>query len=98
MVKNLLEPMINPSTVPTQAVTQLQELCQSRRLKLEWKDLWKENEGEFEYYVVDEEGQVIIIGRAKYSAKKVIAKNRAARDAYSQIIQKFNRKNCSPLL
>ncbi|XP_057786500.1 ribonuclease 3-like protein 3 [Salvia miltiorrhiza] len=80
VVKKLLEPIITPATLPIHPVTQLQELCQSRRLSLKMRDSWKED-GVVEF-LIDE----TCIGRAQYKAKRVIAKNRAALVAYNHIL------------
>ncbi|CAA0825072.1 RNAse II-like 1 [Striga hermonthica] len=83
VVKNLLEPIITPSDIPTHPVVKLRELCQRKGFTLEIRDFWKES-GEIEV-VVDEED---VVGKAKYSAKRVIAMNRAALDAYNKIVEK----------
>ncbi|KAL8045429.1 hypothetical protein ABFX02_08G114000 [Erythranthe guttata] len=96
IVKNLLEPIISPASLSTQPVTLLYEICQREKLTLKMRDTWKEN-GEIEFLVVKEEQEELAVvnnvGRAKYSGKKVIAKNRAALNAYSQIIQMLNHQS-----
>ncbi|GFQ07232.1 ribonuclease 3-like protein 3 [Phtheirospermum japonicum] len=87
IVKNLLEPIISPAALPTHPVTQLRELCQRKGFTVKIRDNWIET-GEIEV-VVDEE----FVGRAKYSAKRVVAKNRAALDAYNQIVEKLHLQN-----
>ncbi|GER31579.1 ribonuclease 3 family protein [Striga asiatica] len=84
VVKNLLEPIITPSDLPTHPVVKLRELCQRKGFTLEIRDFWKVS-GEIEV-VVDED----VVGKAKYSAKRVIAMNRAALDAYNKIVEKIH--------
>ncbi|XP_047973104.1 ribonuclease 3-like protein 3 isoform X1 [Salvia hispanica] len=79
VVKKLLEPVITPATLPIHPVSQLQELCQSRRLSLKMRDSWKDN-GVVEFVIND-----ACVGRAEYKAKRAIAKNRAALDAYNHL-------------
>lgn len=80
VAKKLLEPIISPETLPIHPVTRLLEMCQSRRLSMKMRDSWKDS-GVVEF-VIDED----CVGRAEYKAKRVIAKNRAALDAYNQIV------------
>ncbi|PIN21172.1 Ribonuclease III [Handroanthus impetiginosus] len=84
IAKNLLEPMITPATLITHPVTQLQEMCQKKGLPMKIVDLWKET-GEFEYVIAEK-----FIGRAKYTAKRNVAKNKAALNAYYEIIQELD--------
>ncbi|KAK6115284.1 hypothetical protein DH2020_007553 [Rehmannia glutinosa] len=42
IVKNLLQPMITPSTLHTHPVTMLYEICQKNKVNVESRDLWKE--------------------------------------------------------
>ncbi|KAI3465625.1 hypothetical protein Pfo_022288 [Paulownia fortunei] len=86
-VKILLEPIITPATLPTHPVTQLQEMCQRKGFTVKIRDLWRET-GEIEF-VVEEQ----FVGRAKYSAKRAVAKNRAALNAYYQIVKMFDQEN-----
>ncbi|KAL0438483.1 UNVERIFIED_CONTAM: Ribonuclease 3-like protein 3 [Sesamum latifolium] len=83
IIRNLLQPMITPSTLHTHPVTKLYEICQKNKVKLESRDLWKET-GEIEFIVDDE-----FVGRAKYRAKRVVANNRAANEAYQEILRKL---------
>lgn len=84
VVKNLLQPIITPATLQTHPVTKLNEMCQKNGLKIQVVDLWKER-GEIEVYVDHE-----YAGRGKYSSKRLIAMNRAAKNAFDQIESKFN--------
>lgn len=74
--------MITPETLPTNSMTKLTELCQKNRFKARVVDLWEET-GAFEIYVATE-----FVGRGEYSPKKIIALNRAAEDAYHEILRK----------
>ncbi|KAL7117394.1 hypothetical protein ACP275_03G069700 [Erythranthe tilingii] len=87
IIKNLLQPMITPSTLHTHPVTLLYEICQKNKVKLESRDLWKET-GEVEFMVDGE-----FVGRAKYRAKRVVANNRAAYEACHKIIRKLKLEN-----
>ncbi|KAH7850741.1 hypothetical protein Vadar_002294 [Vaccinium darrowii] len=84
VVKRLLEPMITPQTLQTHPVTKLTELCQKRGLKLDYVDLWSASK-EFKVLVDNE-----IVGRAHYPPKKAIAVNRAANNAYEEIMRRLN--------
>ncbi|KAG6387024.1 hypothetical protein SASPL_152206 [Salvia splendens] len=79
VVKKLLEPVITLATLPKHPVSQLLELCQSRRLSLKMRDSWRDD-GVVEFVIDD-----ACVGRAEYKAKRVIAKNRAALDAYNHL-------------
>ncbi|KAL1567598.1 ribonuclease 3-like protein 3 [Salvia divinorum] len=81
VVKKLLEPVITPATLPTHPVSQLLELCQSRRLSLKMRDSWS-GDGVVEFVIDD-----ACVGRAEYKAKRVIAKNRAALVAYNNLMR-----------
>ncbi|KAL0325782.1 UNVERIFIED_CONTAM: Ribonuclease 3-like protein 3 [Sesamum radiatum] len=87
IIRNLLQPMITPSTLHAHPVTMLYEICHKNKVKLESRDLWKET-GEIEFIVDDE-----FVGRAKYRAKRVVANNRAANDAYHKILRKLRLQN-----
>ncbi|KAI8551979.1 hypothetical protein RHMOL_Rhmol06G0229500 [Rhododendron molle] len=90
VVKSLLEPIITPTTIQMHPVTKVTELCQKHGLKLQFVDLWKET-GEIEVFVDDE-----FVERATYTSKRLIAQNRAANNAYNEIIRKLSAEgnNC----
>ncbi|CAN0897047.1 Ribonuclease 3-like protein 3 [Linum grandiflorum] len=71
--KRLLEPIVEKDTLKVHPVTELLEICQKKKLKLEFKGLWKEG---IDVYVNDQ-----IVGRGSYESKKEVAQNRAAKDA-----------------
>lgn len=78
-----MQPLITPEKLQVNPVTKLYEFCQKNGLKIKFIDRW-EKTGEVEVYV-DEK----FVARGKSSGKKIIAKNRAAHNAYHQVI-----KNC----
>ncbi|KAH6776129.1 hypothetical protein C2S52_013690 [Perilla frutescens var. hirtella] len=80
VAKKLLEPIISPESLPIHPVTRLLEMCQSKRFSMKMRDSWKDD-GVVEFVIDDE----TCVGKAKYKAKRAIAKNRAALDAYNQI-------------
>lgn len=75
--------MITPEMIQENPVKKLQEMCQKQRLKVRFKDLWLK-QGTFEVYVEDQ-----LRGKGEYRAKKEIALNRAANDAYNDIARSF---------
>lgn len=83
VAKTLLQPMITPETLQDHPVKKLYETCQKRGLKIRLKDLWVK-EGAY---------QIIVDGhmkaRGECHAKKEIALNRAAHNAYNQIVRNF---------
>ncbi|KAJ9561194.1 hypothetical protein OSB04_006354 [Centaurea solstitialis] len=76
VVKILLDPMITPETLQKDPVRRLKELCHKKKLKIQFRDKWLK-EGVCEVFVDNE-----LIGRGEYKAKKEIALNRAAEDAW----------------
>ncbi|CAK9153603.1 unnamed protein product [Ilex paraguariensis] len=76
------KPIITPATIQTHPVTRLYEICQKKGSQIRFVDLWNQT-GEIEVYVDNE-----FLGRGKYSAKKLIALNRAAEKAYNQLVGK----------
>lgn len=90
VVKRLLEPIITPKTLQTHPVTKVNELCQKHGLKLQFVDLWRET-GEIEVFVDNE-----FVERATYTSKRLIAQNRAANNAYKEIMRKLSAEenNC----
>lgn len=84
IIKNLLVPLVAPSSLKMHPVPKLYELCQKKRFKVEIRDYWQKT-GEFEFFV---DGG--FVGRGKYADKKSIAFNRAAHDAYCNLVQKLD--------
>ncbi|KAL5729874.1 hypothetical protein ACHQM5_002766 [Ranunculus cassubicifolius] len=74
----LLEPIINPETLKVHPVTELHELCQKNRIKIEFVKK-KREEGGTTYDVVQDSD--LIIGTATCACKKEVVKNRAAKKA-----------------
>ncbi|XP_049405246.1 ribonuclease 3-like protein 3 [Solanum stenotomum] len=86
VVSFLLEPLTTPEKLELNPITKMYELCQKNGLKTEFVDKWDEN-GEFEVFV-DE----IFVGKGKSSGKKITAKNRAAHNAYYQVLRILSEK------
>ncbi|XP_017244054.1 ribonuclease 3-like protein 3 [Daucus carota subsp. sativus] len=87
VAKDLLQPMITPEMIQENPIKKLQEICQKQRLKVRFKDLWLKK-GTFEVYVDDQ-----LRGKGEYRAKKEIALNRAANDAYNDIARSICIEN-----
>ncbi|KAK4714062.1 hypothetical protein R3W88_019969 [Solanum pinnatisectum] len=85
-VKDMLQPQITPETFEIQHVTKFTELCQKNKLRVELVDNWDRTR-EIEYFV---DGK--FAGKGKSSQNKVTAKNRAARNAYEQVIENLRMK------
>lgn len=77
--EKLLEPKIVPETLKVHPVTELNERCQKRKVKLDLKDSW-ERRGGIDLYI---EGY--FAGRGEYPLRKDIALNRAAKAALNNI-------------
>ncbi|XP_059283987.1 ribonuclease 3-like protein 3 [Lycium ferocissimum] len=83
-VKDLLQPLITPATLEIHPVTKFNELHQKNRLRVKYDDLW-EKTGEIEFLV---DGK--FVGKGKFSGKKEIALNRAAYNAYYQVVRNLS--------
>ncbi|XP_062104661.1 uncharacterized protein LOC133815915 [Humulus lupulus] len=79
VVKSLLQPFIRVETLKRHPVTELNELCQKKNLKLVIVDLWVET------YTVNVYVEGQLMGTACYRSKKEIAQNRAAKSALENI-------------
>ncbi|XP_076929629.1 ribonuclease 3-like protein 3 [Bidens hawaiensis] len=91
VVKNLLEPLTTPENLSLNPVKKLNETCQKIGIKLEYKSLWIET-GDIEVY---KDNKLIgkgnkLIGKGNYKKKKTTAKNKAAADAYENLIKLFD--------
>ncbi|XP_076926025.1 ribonuclease 3-like protein 3 [Bidens hawaiensis] len=84
VVKNLLEPLTTPENLSLNPVKKLNETCQKMGIKLEYKSLWIET-GDIEVYKDNK-----LIGKGNYKKKKTTAKNKAAADAYENLIKLFD--------
>ncbi|KAI3769645.1 hypothetical protein L6452_00754 [Arctium lappa] len=82
-VKKLLEPLTVPENVKLNPVRRLNETCQKMGIEVEYKNLWVES-GEFEIYLGNK-----LMGRGKYKKKKKTARNKAAVDAYNNLVKQF---------
>ncbi|KAK4716141.1 hypothetical protein R3W88_014479 [Solanum pinnatisectum] len=86
VVNFLLEPLITPEKLELNPITKMYELCQKNGLKTEFIDKWDET-GEFVVFV-DEK----FVGKGKSSGEKITAKNRAAHNAYYQVLRILSEK------
>ncbi|CAL5391159.1 unnamed protein product [Camellia sinensis] len=87
VVKSLLEPIITPATLQTHPVTKFYELCQKHAFEVRLVDLWKET-GAIDVFVDSE-----FVATGIYTSKKLIALNRAANNAYNEIVRKLSAEN-----
>ncbi|KAI3809736.1 hypothetical protein L1987_19336 [Smallanthus sonchifolius] len=81
VVKNLLQPLTTPENLSLNPVMKLNETCQKMGIKLQYKNLWIET-GDIEIYKDNE-----LIGKGNYKKKKTTAKNKAAADAYENLVK-----------
>ncbi|MCD9642641.1 hypothetical protein HAX54_029529 [Datura stramonium] len=84
VVEGLLQPLITPTNLETHPVTKFYEVCQKNGWSVELIDTWEET-GEIEVFV---DGK--FAGKGKFSGKKLIALNRAAHNAYCEIVKNLN--------
>ncbi|PSS16133.1 Ribonuclease 3-like protein [Actinidia chinensis var. chinensis] len=87
VAKGLLQPIITPEMLQIHPVKKLYETCRKNGLKIRLKDRWLK-EGAYEV-IVDNH----LTGRGKCHAKKEIALNRAANNAYNEIVRKLGVKH-----
>ncbi|GMP66761.1 hypothetical protein CsSME_00026980 [Camellia sinensis var. sinensis] len=87
VAKGLLHPIITPEMLQTHPVRKLYETCQKNGLKIRLIDLWAK-EGAYEVIVNNH-----VRGKGKCLAKKEIALNRAANEAYNEIVRKLGVKH-----
>ncbi|KAL3363780.1 hypothetical protein AABB24_012822 [Solanum stoloniferum] len=85
-VKDMLQPLITPETLEIQPVTKIMQLCQKNKLEINIVDNWEETR-EFECFV---DGKSVAKGKS--SQNKDTAKNRAAYNAYEQVIENLPMK------
>ncbi|CAL5203437.1 unnamed protein product [Lathyrus oleraceus] len=84
VVRNLLEPIIEPDSVKKNPVSQLIEVCHKKNFKLEFVDLW-EKSGSIEVFINKE-----FVGSGTNDSKKDIARYRAAKNALDNIDRGLN--------
>ncbi|KAK9056777.1 hypothetical protein SSX86_024140 [Deinandra increscens subsp. villosa] len=84
VVKSLLQPLTKPENLSLNPMMKLNETCQKMGIKLEYKNLWIET-GDIEIYKDNE-----LIGKGNYKKKKTTAKNKAAADAYDNLVKLFD--------
>lgn len=87
VAKDMIQPIITPEVLQVHPVKKLYETCQKNGLKVRMVDLWLK-EGAYEV-IIDNR----IKGRGMCRAKKEIALNRAADDAYHEIVRKLGFKH-----
>ncbi|PHT43090.1 hypothetical protein CQW23_17115 [Capsicum baccatum] len=87
VIKYLLQPLITPEKLEVHPMTKLHELCQKNKLKLEFVGHQWEKTGEIEVFVDRK-----LVGKGKSSGKKTIAQNRAAHNAYNQVVRNLAEK------
>ncbi|KAL8088048.1 hypothetical protein AgCh_037985 [Apium graveolens] len=81
VIEKLLQPIITPSTLQRHPVTLLFEICQKN------VNDSRTQTGQIELVVANQ-----FVGRGQYNAKRVIAYNRAAADAYTDIVTKLGNQ------
>ncbi|XP_060189513.1 ribonuclease 3-like protein 3 [Lycium barbarum] len=84
VVKDLLQPLITLVELQIHPVTKIYELCQKNGLRAEFVDTW-EKTGEIEVFV---DGK--FVGKGESSGKKIFALNRAAHNAYYQVVRNLS--------
>ncbi|XP_044504199.1 ribonuclease 3-like protein 3 [Mangifera indica] len=84
--KLLLEPFISLETLKKHPRTELNEVCQKHKMKLDFVDVWSMSKG-IDVFVDDR-----LMGRGTCALKKDIAQNRAASDALNNIEKMLNEK------
>ncbi|AES71622.2 putative ribonuclease III [Medicago truncatula] len=77
--RKLLEPIIEPNTVEKHPVSELQEVCQKKKLNLQFVDLWEKSMN-IDVFINEK-----FVGRGTYGSKKDIAHYRAAKNALDNI-------------
>ncbi|KAM7495227.1 hypothetical protein LguiB_029836 [Lonicera macranthoides] len=87
VVEKLLQPVITPATLQIHPVTKLKELCQKYKLNVQFIDLWEKTR-EIEVFIDGE-----FIARGVYRSKRSIAINRAAKNAYDEILRRLLKEN-----
>ncbi|KAL8154893.1 ribonuclease 3-like protein 3 [Apium graveolens] len=83
VIEKLLQPIITPSTLQRHPVTLLFEICQKNGFRVDVNDLWTKT-GQIEIIIANQ-----FVGRGQYNVKKIIAYNRAAAEAYNEIVTKL---------
>ncbi|XP_073065522.1 ribonuclease 3-like protein 3 isoform X1 [Primulina eburnea] len=82
----LLKPMITPESLQANAVKKLFEICQKYKLKVRLVDLWSQD-GTYKVFVNNQ-----LKGKGICHEKKEIALNRAANDAYKEVVRKMSMR------
>ncbi|KAL0319879.1 UNVERIFIED_CONTAM: Ribonuclease 3-like protein 3 [Sesamum radiatum] len=89
VVSDVLKPIITPEMLQKNPVKKLFEICQKYKLKLKLVDLWSQ-EGTYKVFINNK-----LRGKGMCREKKEIALNRAANDAYKEVVRRMSEKNFS---
>ncbi|XAR55350.1 Ribonuclease III [Bertholletia excelsa] len=87
VAKVLLQPIITPEMLQTHPVRKLYETCQKNGLRVRFVDLWSK-QGIYKVFIDNR-----LRGRGNCRARKDIALNRAANDAYNEIVKNLGVKH-----
>ncbi|CAA3003752.1 ribonuclease 3-like protein 3 isoform X1 [Olea europaea var. sylvestris] len=82
----LLKPIITPDMLQANPVKKLYEICQKKKLSVRLVDLWR-REGTYEVFINNQ-----LRGTGKCREKKEIALNRAANNAYNELVRTIGLK------
>lgn len=80
VASDLMKPIITPEMLEKNPVKKLNEICQKHKLKVKVMDLWSQ-EGTYKVFVDNK-----LRGTGTCHAKKETALNRAANDAYNEVL------------
>ncbi|KAL0405365.1 UNVERIFIED_CONTAM: Ribonuclease 3-like protein 3 [Sesamum latifolium] len=89
VVSDVLKPIITPEMLQKNPVKKLFEICQKYKLKVKLVDLWSQ-EGTYKVFINNK-----LRGKGMCREKKEIALNRAANDAYKEVVRRISEKNFS---
>lgn len=87
VASDLLKPIITPEMLQKNPVKKLFEICQKHKLKLKLVDLWSQ-EGTYKVFINNK-----LRGKGMCREKKEIALNRAANDAYKEVVRRMSANN-----
>lgn len=82
----LLKPIITPDMLQAHPVRKLYEICQKNKLRVRLVDLWR-REGTYKVFINNQ-----LRGTGKCREKKEIALNRAANNAYNELVRTIGLK------
>ncbi|KAL0301777.1 UNVERIFIED_CONTAM: Ribonuclease 3-like protein 3 [Sesamum radiatum] len=87
VASDLLKPIITPEMLQKNPVKKLFEICQKHKLKVKLVDLWSQ-EGTYKVFINNK-----LRGKGMCREKKEIALNRAANDAYKEVVRRISGNN-----